>query len=648
MRMKFPRLPLMSFTAIAMIVIAAALVTEQNLQQRRADISAARATYLLAIADTKNQLLNSLSKVTGDGTLVQNMNWKLQHSVKGNLEGKLQKGSLDQIAIIGRGCNEIGHAAFNHMAQVPCPFEAPLVGHLDEVFWTMSKGTPMLALAHGLGGLEGTEIIAIGAVQLDEQWLGMHPQLALAIDQLGLQISDNTGLAIAEPSLDLSGATMPTLRSTHYADRFILTATNRNLFLSNIAFWPSLGIALGCLLIAMGRERANRLAAVRGLTDFVNWCCTLTPSSESILAASGRHEKSPLNLAKKLITHALQLKSDAIANQDQKKAVLSDQVTKQEDELQKLRSRLSDLAELDSLALQLQHSTSAFLKQMEQFRGETDDLTAGILTALSDRGQALRMFLDEWQQGINERGARKFIRGLAETQITDDDGVTELDRQLGFLISVCSEIGDVTHHAKQVGQKLITQANLATKLAGLWHGLAMKTHDAEICENLQLPIDEAQTLVRLAPGLKSAKFINPGSDSLPKNLPELPRTVWVSALYHVYLALADLARSAQSGVVSRVRVEPEKSLLVIQVASQNGAEVPKRSDKQAYHLDIARAILSPFQIALTVLPALEGPYPVVLSWSNKAPYRHRGTSTELLTRVEQAPGQTRALPTANS
>ena len=156
-------------------------------------------------------------------------------------------------------------------------------------------------------------------------------------------------------------------------------------------------------------------------------------------------------------------------------------MTKQDDELQKLRSRLSELAELDSLAIQLQHTTGAFLQQMEQFRSETDDLTAGVLRSLKDHCQSLRAFSEDWQHGINDRGARKFIRGLAESQSIEEDGLSELDRHLTYLIGISSEITDVTRHATQIGQKLMSQANLSARLAGLWHGLSLKTHEAEFC-----------------------------------------------------------------------------------------------------------------------------------------------------------------------
>ena len=215
-------------------------------------------------------------------------------------------------------------------------------------------------------------------------------------------------------------------------------------------------------------------------------------------------------------------------------------------------------------------------------------------------------------------------------------------------MSLCTEISDVATHATQIGSRLINQASSATRLAGLWHGLALKTHESESCENLQQPLDEAQALVRLAPGLRNSKFLNPTAEVLPKILPDLPKTVWVSALYHVYLALAEIARPSNLGIVTRPRAEPDKTLLVIQVATQPGTEVPRRSEKQAYHLDIARAILTPFHVTLAVLPALEGPYPVVISWNHNRANSGRSSSAQLLTRNEQAPGETKALPSAQS
>jgi hypothetical protein len=391
-------------------------------------------------------------------------------------------------------------------------------------------------------------------------------------------------------------------------------------------------LTLGWGLFVLWRQADIITVTNAQITTFTAWCRSLATSSAAILPASDTSSDGirELNLAlpqaRQLVTHAIKVKSETIQGLRDKRQALEHQLKAREESLQKLSSRLAELAELDSLAVQLKRTTAIFLKRMDAFHSDADDLDQVTAKAIASESDQLLRLAADWKLGIAERGARKFIRSLAETPyiaplnlagdtVSAQAERSELEVQLEVYYQHSLQLSDLAINAGRITSQMVQGAAFAARLAALWHGLALKSHDAERCDALLAPLEEAQALVLLEPELRATNFINPQAEDLERTLPAVPKQIWVSSLYHVYLALAELAKGEGVQVATRIRSGGPKVLLAIQVSATTGKPLPQRSDKQAYHLEISRSMLAPFHISLSVLPAVDGPYPVVLSWS---------------------------------
>ena len=611
-------------------LLGSVALTEAALHQRWQNLQAARSAYLLAIADTQLKLTQLMSRVGGDGALAQNLKWKLSHSVRATLDGMLEKGQLDLIALFGQGCSDLGRAGSAALA-VQCPSAESLRGKGTSFQWSSTQGATTMALMTPLDGTEVNLVAAVGVVSLDDQWLSLQSGLHPIIQSLGLRFGQSGGVTLVEP-VNTRGGDGATLRSDQLIDKLIYSRAVQRWFFHTSLVWPCLLLTLGWGLYVLWREAGAAQRTNTQVVDFTAWCRSLASSSAaiappSVTTAEGLVELNlGLPIARSLVNHALQVKNEAMHGLRHKRQTLEAQLKTKEDELQKLKVRLAELAELDSLAVQLKRTTAIFLQRMDSFHSDVDDLDQIAAKQIGHEGNALLRLATQWQHGIAARGARKFIRSLAETphdlaaspqdgQTQDLSVVSELDVQLADYYQHSLQLSDLAITTQRITGQLQHTASFAARLAALWHGLALKSHDAEPCDSLLAPMEEAQALVQLEPDLLAACFINPEAEDLERNLPAVPKPIWISSLYHVYIALAELAKGESAQVVTRLRGSGTKTLLVIQVSSTAGKPLPQRSERQAYHLEISRAMLAPFHISLSVLPALDGPYPIVLTWS---------------------------------
>jgi len=629
------------------VILGGVTLTEQSLQRRWQSLQAARATYTLAIADTQLNLSQMMARVGGDAALAQNLKWKLSHSVKAALSGMLEKGQLDLIALYAPGCIEVGRAGSSAIT-VQCPGAATRSTKAKTFHWLSTPGTTALALVSPLDGTEVNLVAAVGAVTLDDQWLGAQPGLKAAIQELDLRFGQSGGIALVEP-INTPGGAAATLRSDNLYDKLIYSAAVQRWFFSTSLIWPCLLLTLGWGLFVLWRQADIVRTTNAQISTFTGWCRSLATSSAAILPASAASADGirELNLglpqSRQLVTHAIKVKSETIQGLRDKRQALEHQLKGREETLQKLTSRLSELAELDSLAVQLKRTTAIFLKRMDALHSDADDLDQITAQAIAGESDQLLRLASDWKLGIAERGARKFIRSLAETPhtaalnpvegtVAAEAAPSELEAQLELYYQHSLQLSDLAVNAGRITDQIVQAAAFAARLAALWHGLALKSHDTERCEGLLAPLEEAQALVLLEPELRATHFINPQAEDLERDLPAVPKHIWVSSLYHVYLALAELAKGEGVQVATRIRSGGPKVMLAIQVSAPTGKPLPQRSDKQAYHLEISRSMLAPFHISLSVLPAVDGPYPIVLSWSQP------GSEIDLVPPREQGQG----------
>lgn len=612
------RPPPLVLLLLVMGVLAGSIALEESTTIRRSSLLNARTSYVTAVTDTRSQLSALLAHVATDKTLAQNLNWRLSHSVQSALQARLQKGSLDQVVLMDEGCREVAQVRVDGSATIPCPFTSgDQEAKADTFYWLQGSPFPILVLARQVAGVNGADVYAVGSVTLDEDWLALSPDLKHWTTKLDLTIglpTESTHVIVAE-GLNSKGEVYAALLSRDSWDEFLLDGDGGPFGIGPAMVGPCLVLAFGLAGWALYGDRRRRRRDEERHQTLVEWCRNLTPGGSVQIPGRIRNDQAP-DALERLITHAMLHKNDELRLVARRLAAAENDLQSRDIDIKRLKHRLAELAELDSMAVQLARTTQSFLERMQQFRDDAQDLTDLTNDGLAPRARLLQESLGMWQDGVRDRGARKFLRGLAETPTNAQGDVTRLDEDLNLFKTLASEIDDQALAASMRTRALLESAAFAAKLAGLWRGIALKTHEDKNAPTLVGPMDEAQSLIRLeVPTMEFRNGIDPRD---AQDIPPLPRTVWVTALYHVYLAMAELTRGTGAIIVTRMRHEDGKSMLVVQVAAKDQKALPRRGETEAYHLDVSRSILSPFPVTLTVLPSLDGPFPIAMTWAVNA------------------------------
>lgn len=656
-----PTLNLQILLIVFLVVAAVGQVAAGFLEERRQTLARARTAYLSALTATKVQLSGSTRRLMADQALKQNLAWNLSHSVSAAMSGKLQKGSLDEAWIIDENCAELGRAFVDHPTPFQCPFkedgalpQAVLRGK-SAFFWRMAGTHPALAVVQPFPATIniGQAKYAVGIVVLDDDWLQLYPGYrALAQDNGLSHLPDRLLLQGANTEANAATTTLTTLKGPTYSGTLLAgegvaatglplaPLTSAGLFdnmlagqlsadkpIKNPLLWPAIlaGFAVSCLTFARDRQRERQLARREaGLAERCRELLT-APAVSCLEADAAPPPIGPASAAlpaaaETLVLTAFRDKNKQLDLARARVEELNHEIAARAQDIERLSLRLAESAELDSLAMQMARTTEGFLAKADNLADAADKLSEALGGPIAEQSKILFNVLMEWQEGVSERGARKFIRGLSETP-GSQPGQTLLDEQIMALAMMAGEISDRAVNSSVNSHRLVEGASSLARIAGLWLGLAnVYGEDARAAgdaTSLSGPLERALTLVRLDKrhvGLDFSARLN------DQDLPELPPVrdgAWVTALYHVLLALADSAPGGQIGL--RQRVEKDRVLLIAQLAPSIGASTAlalpsQKSDRLPHHIEIARAVLAPFGISVQALPALDGPFPIALSW----------------------------------
>ncbi len=620
LRPKMPN-PLILLVA-TLVVMAWGVSLEKSINSRRVDVRSARTAYLKSLTETKTQLAGIITNVTNDTTLRQNMRWKLSNSVKRRLKISVQKGVLDQIHIWNDKCKLMASANLRNALPSDCPRSEKNGFAMNKFIWSIVKDTPTLSVVKPLKSGKNTFYV-MGMVQLGDNWLNVQGGLKRIYSKLDLTLTHEdsiTGAAIIREGIDVEGKSVATLGTQEFMDKFfganILAAEP----LDNPFFWPMWILTVIFISMMWWQNKTWRQDTLFKEADFIKWCKSLSPIAEFAMPGKkteGHDDGHDLRVAQKYVSQAIQTKNDAMRGAKRKRADLENTVNSLEAEIQSYQKRLAELAELDSLAIQLQRTTGSFLNKMEDLHTRSEDLSDILDTSVSVNSQTLNGLLGEWSRGIAERGTRKFIRGLGETEGSNGFD-TLLEEQVNTIIDISDSIIDGSINASINANELVELTCSASRIAGIWHRLALSSNEENRLEVLTDSLEESQDLIHLEKELEGTDFRNLLNEADVRLLPKIPKTIWVSALYHVYLGMAEQIKD-KSGfcIVSRLRAENARNIIAISLIHPNKqVEYPSHDEKQAYHLEVAKAMLTPYNIKLIVLQTLSGPFPIALSWES--------------------------------
>ncbi|MCX6127311.1 MAG: hypothetical protein NTV34_21530, partial [Proteobacteria bacterium] len=287
-----------------------------------------------------------------------------------------------------------------------------------------------------------------------------------------------------------------------------------------------------------------------------------------------------------------------------------------------LQERLAAMSDLASLKEQLQHSTGSFLKKMEDVRELCENMFDLASEGLAKQSKELHELAMRWKNGIDdqnhrERGARKFLRSLSETASTRP-GLTKLDDELDSLSALTGSAMDQSLHLAMLSRQALCELESGVQVAGLWLGLSMRENERErTCDWMECLL-AAQKLVGA-----EARYSTLSFETLPRlaspedTYPPVARVALVSGLFHLYMALLteESLESIKSPILLRQKRLSDQGTMIFSLPPRaNDVSEGDLGRGQAYHMELAKAILAPLKIRAAFLPPNFAGVPVALSW----------------------------------
>ncbi len=624
-----------------------AQLASETLEGRRQAQVEARSAAAAALTETRTQLAGLARRAAADPALTQNLAWNLSHSVAAALSGKLSPGELDRLWIVDEKAQPLGEAhASRGGAQVIVPRAssgAPRPG----LFWRLVGEEPAMGVVVPFARGHGPGRWLVAVVELGKTWRPLHPRLVAALQRTGLELApENDGATLLfRDGIDVEGRALASLAPRGPLERYALKRIDRgpitNPFLGP-AFFVTLAGGVLALVASRRRETGDerRLAGVHQRIEELLHSPSVSCLGEATVPPPGPGCASlPVEAEKALLEH-VRVERRRVEQKDARIATLEEEIASARTTEQRLFGRLASSAELESLAAQMAQGASGFLAHADGLAESADELTEVLGGPIAEQSKLLFNVMMEWQEGVTERGARKFVRGLAETE-GSAAGVSLLDEQIMALATMAGEISDLAVNASLRSHRLVEGATALGRVAGHWHGLAEQYAPAlgaltaaghtrprppRTAGELAGPLDDALALLHLDRRTAGVRCESRLDDHPDTPLPMVARAAWATALYHVLTALAALDGGGSGGgaeivIGLRLRVEAGRAMLIAQLrSSSNGGGTHSggrdlRRGRVPQHLEIARAVLAPFGVAAHALPALDGPFPIAFGWT---------------------------------
>jgi hypothetical protein len=596
-----------------LVALAAFAYLGQTVNRRDHELASASSAITTTMLQSQWELAGELQSISLDTPMLQNLGWKLVHSVKSSLNGRVRRGVLDHLELFSDQCQSLAHSSLIGNFSGTCNKEAS--ASIQSRTLT-HDGDRTLTVTRSLRGIDGSPLYVSGSVKLDDQWLTRHGELKTALERFGLHLAkpeDRGVLLLGQDGNELS------LKPIRLRDALLTRIPRRILNRTVMMIGP---IFAGILLLIMTdfwRRRSEFKEVAKTLGGHLAFTSKLIPASAAPSEPSEAptsllgHLRTTLSAAEETMTRALALKAEALHHAQLKKQILESEIRQKDTVLESQKNRLAELAELDALAMQLERTLSSFLHTMMSLREHAADTEDGIAKTLYERAKAQETRLAAWRQGLTERGTRKFIRSLAETPGTTHE--TKLEDELNAILAETAEIADLSHKIRTDARKTLAQVTYATKIAALWQGITLKSKSPHENQGLEDILEQAQDLIHLDKKYSDIRFNpnDPSFNAIPLP-PAIPEPLWVASLHQLYLASLELTPLKGVQLKTHVRRDHEQCYLIVQLAHPSSDLLPHRSDRQNIHLDIAESMLAPFGVTVTALPVLKGPAPIAMKW----------------------------------
>jgi hypothetical protein len=569
--------------------------------------------------------VNSAWQVASDPSITRSIELGNINALTQALQTYLKLGEVSQIEVLDQSCSLLARAtSSNKLLGAGChesQFQRPSLS------WQKASNGPDFLTMSLVKEVSGNKKVLLSAhVALDTPWLSVYPELFSLIHSNRIILFDTSRKGqLWQGAYAATGEPIVSMRIGGWLSGFLPDMTKYSLEASPYPIWVGFFV-IGLALIGTFIEQELRIKREQSLKQrYYDWSqqfLVLGKSEDTQSFDPKRSWEQILAGIEKRVDYFVEQKQIQWKLTRERQDQMAFGAVQRDKIISDLQEKLAGLSDLASLKEQLQHSSKSFLTRMEDVRGVCEDMFDIASQGLATHSKSLQALSKRWKEGINdvahpERGARKFLRSLSETP-SERPGLTRLDDDLDSLTEITGITIDQSLHLSILSRQVLTELEAGVRVAGMWLSLSMRENEREKTSDWLDCLLCAQNLVIAEAAYKGVVFERlPQFANTAETYPEVPKVALVSGLFHLYMALlagVDLKELTLPIVLRQKRFSSQGTMILSlpHLAEDVGDASPGRS--QGYHMDLAKAILTPLGIRAAFLPPTIAGVPVAITW----------------------------------
>lgn len=563
--------------------------------------------------ETKTFLKETNYKIIADDALTQNLEWELNNSTNKSLSTYLKKSKIEHILVTKSNCEIISSASLNAFPYAKCEDLKLTNGY----HWYTKNNVPVLAL---IQPIQNGGYFIISQLAFNQNWINQSPKLAQLWKELNIEYTLAFNEIFEKPFL-MEG---PGSRETHLYPEIkhsVLKLLPGNISESHTKMLlPVILILLSIFLMYTTKflQIFQKNQDKEKLVELINWIDTNIDPNETTFAI--KLENLNTDMIEACKSKVLQQQ----ANFHKVKTQLEQQLEQKNLDYQKLNDKkeelettIASITDQESIHAQLHQMSKKLWDNLESFEDTSMDISSILSTGLIDNGQKLSQLTDDWQEGIQTRSARKFLRSLSETKANSQNFNDLLDENLNEFFSLSTSLTDQSVAANLHCQNLISQSKKLRTVVRHWLDITDKSLTDCSSSNLKEVLDHVSAICALDKNRKVDLQLNK-SNNIDLDISFAPKKAWISALFHIAQSyiLADSSKTMRTLLISIKRTS-NKTLLIITSNNFNSTKLNLLNSESKKHLQMANKTMKPFSASCENLFTTIGTNaPIALIWEH--------------------------------
>lgn len=624
-------MPFVLLQTLSLGILAALLFLAPPLRRLGETTEAARTQFVVSMADTQGTLTTLARNIADDSAFTSHLRWQMHNSASTLVNGQLRLGELDEVQVLGANCQRYLRASLKNNITFDCQQSGVLASTKDRFLWFDDAGAPLLGVAINIKKVDRPTTM-IGFVRLDSDWLALHPNLAKYFGPLELKIVPSNETLAPRSVLVKTNQSNKTGGASLVTGRGVLAWIPAPLLKSDLtaspAIWLLLLITAALTLSIWSRAHVILRQSTDKFDEFLTWCRQVRLYAKEMSIGQQPQPmpkpslRGPLETAQQEVLAAVNELNDGLLLQQREITAGEQRVVHLEQQIQSAQLDASNVARLKSLALQTESFAKVLQQDIGDFRDRLQDLSDITTHGMHPEAQKIAVLISDWQAQIEARGSRKFIRSMAETNITPT--VTLLDQQLEFLRTTASHLLDAILAMSQQKNQLHDRLQDLQAVTTFWANFDANDK-GEPVHSLPHAVNNAQRLAAMQlKSLANVRFENQLESAAPLALPDIPDSALVSSLFHMYVSAAyklldEPSNNSTITMSTQVRMGRDQQMLIISatiVPRVGNSKYTGDHDMMNKHLSFARNIAAGYGLQARVLPVVGNCQPYALTWES--------------------------------